>query len=189
MGRELRGAVVSEAFDAALDAYAYDHHLDVDDGGWLGDGDEDVGPPGDWGDDETLQERNERILRRDAATRQADRPGGVAGDPRPIERAPRPEVRGRRLLATDAATARAFIRGREVALGLGAGELLARPRRGRPTPEAQRRRVALAGVLAELREMGATLELLAAASGQQLSVVHGLLSLATKSESQEVEGV
>jgi hypothetical protein len=133
-------------------------------------------------EDESIEERNARIRERDAATRQADRPGGTENDPSWIPRPRRPELRGGRAaiddVARDAAAARRYIRAREADLGFAAGELAARPRRGKPTADASRRRAALASILAELRAKGATIETLAAASSRPVSVVHDLLSRA-----------
>jgi hypothetical protein len=131
----------------------------------------------------TLDELNDR----DVAPRERDRPGSDE-DPRLIERAARPEVRGRALLAADAAAARAFVRGREVALGFAAGELLARPPRGRPTGESRRRRDARASIAGELRGAGATVTAIAAAFGCSTSVAHDLLSRARVIRKAEVEG-
>jgi len=136
----------------------------------------------DWREDETAEERNERLRTRDAATRQSDRPGGTGSDPWPIEQEWAKE-RGRELrrvpqhgeLGADAAAVRRFVRAELEAVGLDVEAHLRRPPRGKPTAAARAVREALAPIVAAARAKGATLEALAAATNRTVSTVEALL--------------
>jgi hypothetical protein len=139
----------------------------------------------EWGDAVTVDERNELIHRRDAATRQTDRPGGTSYDPFPIalESAKEGARELRRLpvpgvLGADAAAVRRFVRARLETVGLDTDAHLRRPPRGKPTAEASAIRAALAPVVAAARAKGATLEALAAATNRTVSTVSELLQVA-----------
>lgn len=158
--------------DAAADAFAYDAHFDPDDD-WddrFG-ADDDAEPQVDgWEPGETLQERNERILGRNQADRERDQL---------VEPAPGEKIGGDALDAPvhrfdvdDAASARRVLTAAAVDAGMSFADLVAPIPRGRLSASDKQRRDVLACAVAEVRERGATVHVVATVTGRALATVH-----------------
>lgn len=156
-------------FDSTLDAWVFeDYENPLPEEEFLSDSDDDQLEVDDWAPGETtLQERNARILARDAETRQTDRFEAVAPDVLDADGHDRFD-------ATDAAMVRLALAEVAAEAGIDWLDLIAPLPAGNLSAANRARRDVLARAVAEARERGATVHVVATVTRRPLSTVHVL---------------